>query len=405
MNSELAPWPHFDADVISKVTALLTSGRVNYWTGDEGQKFEREISDFIGTKHAIAVANGTVALELCLEALQIGAHYGGTILDEVIVTPRSFVASASAIKRAGARVIFADVDPISQNIAPRSIRSRITEYTRAVIAVHLAGWPCDMHGIRKLTETRNIAVIEDCAQAHGARIESQSVGRFGDLAAWSFCQDKIISTGGEGGMVTTQRTDLAERIWALKDHGKSRVKMRTPATGAFRYVHDQIGTNARMTEVSATIGRHQLLHLPDWTRVRNENAAQIETALEGYSDSDGPIRLTRFDPQLGTHARYKYYAFIRPENLKPGFDRDVLIHHFVQAGVPVQSGICPEIYREGAFQKTYRGPRLPIARLLGDTSLMFPVHPTLRKRDLAKIKGAIHTILARATKTRLHRIA
>ena len=405
---DLGTWPVFDEATVEKVSQILRSGRVNYWTGDEGRKFEAEFAAFTETKHCIACANGSVALDLCLQALGIGSAYGGTILDEVIVTPRSFIASAAAIIRAGARAVFADVDPVSQNITPRTVRPRINDNTRAIICVHLAGWPCDMEGFRKLTDTRNIALIEDCAQAHGAKFQGKPVGRLGDIAAWSFCQDKIMTTGGEGGAVTTQDDTLASKIWALKDHGKSKALLfqKTASSGAFRYVHEQIGGNARMTEIQAAIGRHQLSLISEWNSKRIQNASAIEQALSEFAGPDGPIRLTPFDRSDGSgHAYYKYYAFLRPENLRLGYSRKALAAAFAEKGIAMQAGICPEIYREAAFQKHYDGPRLPIAKLLGDTSIMFQVHPTLSAEDMDYLTSEIRTIFSQSTKLRYSKIA
>ncbi|MEM7242915.1 MAG: DegT/DnrJ/EryC1/StrS aminotransferase family protein [Pseudomonadota bacterium] len=408
MTRALPTWPVFDAEVANRVAQILRSGQVNYWTGKEGRKFEAEFAAFTETKHCIACTNGSAALDLCLEALGIGSAYGGTILDEVIVTPRSFIASAAAIVRAGARVVFADVDPVSQNITPRSVRPRINDNTRAIICVHLAGWPCDMDGFRKLTETRGIPLIEDCAQAHGAQFQGRSVGGLGTIAAWSFCQDKIMSTGGEGGAISTDDNALAARIWALKDHGKSKTLLfqKPPPQGEFRYVHDQIGTNARMTEIQAAIGRHQISKIKDWTTKRSENAQAIEHALADFAGPDGPIRLTSFDTSDGSnHAYYKYYAFLRPENLRLGYSRKALTAAFSEKGIIMQAGICPEIYREAAFQKLYKGPRLPIAKLLGETSIMLQVHPTLRAEDIDYITTHIRTIFGQSTKLRYSKIA
>ena len=229
---------------------------VNYWTGQEGRNFEREFALWSDSKYAIAVANGTVALDLALAGCGIGARNGGKADDEVIVTPRTFVASVSSIVNAGAIPKFADVDKNSGNINQHTIKAVLTKKTKGIVAVHLAGWPCDMQPIMELAREKNIRVIEDCAQAHGARYQGRSVGSLGDVAAWSFCQDKIMTTGGEGGMVTTNDQGLWSVMWSFKDHGKSweAVYERDHPPG-FRWVHDSFGTNWRMTEMQAAIGR------------------------------------------------------------------------------------------------------------------------------------------------------
>lgn len=393
LNGPLSPWPSFTQEEADAVSRVLLSNKVNYWTGTEGREFEKEFATFAGTNHAIALANGTVAIDLALYGLGIGSHNGGSAHDEVIVTPRSFMASASAIVNAGARPVFADVDRDSQNITPETVAPVITPNTRAILCVHLGGWPCDMDGFRNLVGTRNIRLIEDCAQAHGAIYKGRPVGGLGDVAAWSFCQDKIMTTGGEGGMVTCDDEDLWKRMWAFKDHGKSwdAVYERDHAPG-FRWVIEGFGTNWRLTEMQSAIGRIQLQRMPEWTRARAQNADRITQALEPFSAPDGPIRLPLFD---GTHAWYKYYAFVRPDQLKQGWTRDRIAQEITALGVPCMQGSCSEMYQEKAFDGTDLRPAqiLPAARELGATSLMFMVHPTLTNDEMHKTALAIQKIL------------
>ncbi len=387
--SPIAPWPNFTQEEADAVARVLSSNKVNYWTGTEGREFEREFAAFAGTDYAIALANGTVALDLALYGLGIGAHNGGSADDEVIVTPRSFLASVSVIVNAGARPVFADVDSDSQNISPQTVAPVITAKTRAIMCVHLAGWPCDMDGFRDLIGTRAIKLIEDCAQAHGARYKGKPVGGLGDVAGWSFCQDKIMTTGGEGGMVTCNDPDLWKRMWAYKDHGKSwdAVYNREHAPG-FRWLHESFGTNWRLTEMQSAIGRIQLGRMDEWHKARTQNAAALTKALAPYSGPDGYIRVpqprcegcTSCDPAVGcVHAYYKYYAFVRPENLPTGLTRDGIVESLNGQGVPCMQGSCSEMYLEKAFEGTGFAPPqiLPTARELGETSLMFMVHPGL----------------------------
>ena len=193
---------------------VFRSGKVNYWTGGRAAVRVR-VCGISGCKHAVALANGTVALECALKALGVGPG------DEVITTSRTFIASASCAVMLGARPVFADVDRESQNITAESIRRVLTPRTKAIVAVHLAGWPCEMDDILALAHERGIKVVEDCAQAHGATYKGRPVGSLGDVAAFSFCQDKIMTTAGEGGMVTTNSEELWNAMWSLKDHGKS----------------------------------------------------------------------------------------------------------------------------------------------------------------------------------------
>ncbi|MFO1073311.1 MAG: DegT/DnrJ/EryC1/StrS aminotransferase family protein [Geminicoccaceae bacterium] len=364
-----AHWPCFAPDEIAAATTVLASGKVNYWTGGEGRAFEQEFAAAIGTGHAVALANGTVALEAALQALRIEAG------DEVVLTPRTFMASASAIALQGAVPVFADVDPVSQNITAATIAPRLSGRTRAILCVHLAGWPCEMDAICALAQAHRLAVIEDCAQAHGARYHGRPVGAWGEIAAWSFCQDKIMTTGGEGGMITTDETALARHVWSLKDHGKSWEAVHAADhPPGFRWLHAGFGTNWRMTEMQAAIGRVQLRKLPAWSAARRRNAAIMNEGLAGI---DG-LRLT-LPPAEVEHAYYKYYVFVRPERLASGWPRDRIMTEIAQRGVPCFSGSCPELYRERAFAGTgsHPGQALPVAALLGETSLMFLIDPTL----------------------------
>lgn len=383
----VAPWPHFAHDEIAAATRILKSGKVNYWTGEESRKFEAEYASFLGCKHAIALANGTAALELALCALSVGPG------DEVITTSRTFIASASCVVMRGARPVLADVDSVSQNITVDTIAKVMSRRTKAIIAVHLAGWPCDMDPILKLARKHGIRVIEDCAQANGAVYKGLPVGALGDMAAFSFCQDKIITTGGEGGMLTTNSTALWEKAWAYKDHGKSfdAVYNKKHAPG-FRWLHESFGTNWRLTEMQSAIGRLQLKKLPGWISARRRNAEMLTNAFKEIS----ALRLTVPSSEIG-HAYYKYYAFVRPERLKSGWTRDRILGAISAEGIPCFTGSCSEIYLEKAFKGMRPTKRLPIAKNLGETSLMFLVHPTLSEGDIRDTIKAVTKVFAFAS--------
>ncbi|AKX56111.1 aminotransferase [Thiopseudomonas alkaliphila] len=389
LNTPFSPWPSFTEEEANAVHDVLLSNKVNYWTGQEGRLFEQEFAQFAGTQHAIALANGTVALDVALLAMGIGAG------DEVIVTSRTFLASASSIVNTGAVPVFADVDLDSQNITPESIAKVITDNTKAIICVHLAGWPCEMDGIMQLAEQHKLWVIEDCAQAHGALYNGQPVGSIGHVGAWSFCQDKIMTTGGEGGMVTTNDTALWKKMWSIKDHGKSwdAVYEREHAPG-FRWLHESFGTNWRMTELSAVIGRLQLKQMPQWQQQRQANAQQIwhtASQLNGLRVPEIPAHIR--------HAAYKCYVFVEPEQLAAGWDRDRILNAITEQGVPCYSGSCSEVYLEKAFDNTGWRPaeRLANAKQLGETSLMFLVHPTLSAAEINKTCQVLQDVMQQAT--------
>ena len=389
LNFDIAPWPHFDQDERDAVLQVLKSGKVNYWTGQEGREFEREFARWSGTDRAIALANGTLALDAALAALSLRPG------DEVIVTPRTFIASVSSVVNAGATPVFADVDRVSGNIEAHTIEPVITSRTKAIIAVHLGGYPCDMEALMALANERNIALIEDCAQAHGAKFRGQSVGSFGQIGAWSFCQDKILTTGGEGGMVTTNDPDLWSRMWSLKDHGKSwdAVYERDHPPG-YRWVHDSFGTNWRMLEMQAAIGRIQLRKLSGWTEARTKAARRYAGVASGFP---GALRVPEVRPG-DTHAYYRFYCYVRPEGLAPGWSRDRIIEGVASRGLPLFQGSCSEVYLERAFDDTGLRPpeRLTNARELGETSLMFLTHPTLSDEDLDRLCAAFQDVMQHA---------
>jgi hypothetical protein len=381
-----APWPHYTQDEIDAVSRVLASGKVNYWTGSEGRAFEREYAEHTGSRHAIALANGTVALELALHAFYIGAG------DEVVVPSRTFIATASCAVVRGATPVVADVDPVSQNITAETIRAALSPRTKAIVAVHLAGWPCDMDPIMALARQHRLRVIEDCAQAHGATYKGRPVGSIGDVGAFSYCQDKIISTGGEGGMLVTNDPAVWAKAWSYKDHGKSYAAIYNepaPKPGLFNWVHESFGTNGRMTELQAAIGRLQLRKLDPWREARQRNAAVLTEAFLRISS----LRVTVPPAETG-HAYYKYYVFVRPEKLREGWTRDRIVEAISAEGVPCAVGSCSEIYLEKAFPQSMRpAKRLEASRALGETSLSFMVHPTLTEADMQDTALAVAKVM------------
>ena len=382
-------WPHFEQDEIDAACRILHSGRVNYWTGEEGRKFEEEFAAQAGCQFAIALANGTVALELALYALGVGPG------DEVIVPSRTFIASASCAVMRGAKPVLADVDRDSQNITADTIRPLINHRTKAIIVVHLAGWPCDMTAIVALAKERGLKVIEDCAQCHGATYRDRPVGSLGDVAAFSFCQDKIMTTGGEGGILTTNDEALWERAWSFKDHGKSyeAVYNRQHAPG-FRWLHESFGTNWRLTEMQSAMGRILLKKLPKFVKARRKNAKTLSESLRTVPGA----RVTLPPPET-CHSYYKYYAFVEPNRLKDGWTRDRIVAAINAEGVPCLTGSCSEIYLEKAFSENMRPPRrLAVARELGETAVMFLVHPTLSETDMLDTCCAVQKVFAAAVR-------
>jgi dTDP-4-amino-4,6-dideoxygalactose transaminase len=387
LNTAFEPWPSFTQEEADAVSQVLLSNKVNYWTGQECREFEKEFAQFAETQYAVALANGTVALDVALKALGIGAG------DDVIVTSRTFLASASSIVTAGANPIFADVELDSQNISARTIEAVLTPNTKAIICVHLAGWMCDMDPIMQLASDKGLYVIEDCAQAHGAKYKGKSAGSIGHVAAWSFCQDKIMTTGGEGGMVTTNDETLWKKMWSYKDHGKNfdsiYNKQHPPG---FRWLHDSFGTNWRMMEMQAVIGRIQLKMMPEWTEKRTKNAERILSCFE-----NSPYFTVHRPSDDYVHAAYKCYVQVNIDALPEGWSRDRIMAEINALGVPCFSGSCSEVYLEHAFDHTKWRPveRLKNAQQLGETSLMFLVHPTLTENNIQTTEYGIQQVIAR----------
>jgi len=373
----MGEWPHFSKEEIQKSSDILESGKINYWTGTEGREFENEFSKYVGVNYSIAVDNGTNALILAAYALGIGRG------DEVIMSPRTFVASAFSIMHLGAKPIFVDIDRNTQNINPKLIEQSITKKTKAIMAIHLAGWPCEMDKIQSICKKYNLFLIEDCAQAHGAKYKGKSVGSFGDVNAWSFCQDKIMTTAGEGGMVTTNNKDYWSKVWSYKDHGKNYDKVyHKEHPPGFRWLHDDVGTNARMTEIQSGIGRIQLNKLDKWIEKRSLLADIFNDEFKNFTGLRTAIPEDHIQ-----HAYYKYYVFVEKDALKTGKNRDFIVNQLHSQNVQCFTGSCSEIYLERAFDKIFSKPhrRLPVAYELSNSSLMFLVHPTLKEDHIFKI--------------------
>ena len=389
INTKFSSWPSFTSEEADSVRDVLLSNKVNYWTGNECREFEKEFAVWSNSKYAIALGNGTLALDSAFKALDIG------IGDEVIVTARTYIASVTSIVNAGAIPIFADVDLNSQNITPESIRSKITKKTKAIVCVHLAGWPCEMDGIMDLANEFNLYVIEDCSQAHGAMYKDKSVGSIGNIGCWSFCQDKIMTTGGEGGMVTTNDKSLWSKMWSYKDHGKSyEVVYERKHPEGFRWVNESFGTNWRMTEMQGAIGRIQLKRMHDWHAKRSANANEIWNTSKQCKGLCVPSI-----PDYIKHAAYKCYVFVELKELKDGWGRDKIIKELNTLGVPCYSGACPEVYLEKAFDNTGLRPKekLVNTKELGESSLTFLVHPTLTKNEIKQTCNAIISVMNLAT--------
>lgn len=390
LNTGYSPWPCYTPEEAEAVSRVLLSNRVNYWTGDETRCFEKEFASWVGAEYGIALANGTLALEVAVRAFDLRPE------DEVVVPSRTFIATASAVVTAGARPVFADVDRETQGLSAETIERAITSRTKGIVVVHLAGMACDMDPIMELARSRGLFVIEDCAQCHGGMYKGRHLGTIGDIGVWSFCQDKIMTTGGEGGLAATDSRELWSRMWSFKDHGKSwgAVYERQHPPG-FRWLHESIGSNYRMLEMQAVIGRIQLKRMTEWTARRTLIASVLEEALAAFPT----VRLPKPAFEY-VHAYYRVYAFVRPESLASGWTRDRVVSEINEAGAICLHGTCSEIYLEKAFTGSASRPAesLRVARELGETSLAFLVHPTLTDQEVSQAASAITSVSQKATR-------
>ena len=389
--SPMPAWPSPSEAQIAAVTDVLRTGRINYWTGEVGRSLEREYAEYLGCKHALLAANGTLALELALRGLRIGRG------DEVVVPARTFIATASCIVTVGATPVVADIDPDSGNLTAATVSAALSERTKAVVVVHLGGWPAEMDDLLALARERGLKVVEDCAQAHGGTYRGRLLGSLGDVACFSFCQDKIIAAG-EGGLVACNDDEVAERIWSYRDHGKSYTKYHDPEfmarKASFKWVHDSFGSNHRMAELESAMARVGLAELPAAHARRTELALRLAAGLEPLRGIRAPL-----PPTGSEHAFYRLYAYVRPDELAGGWGRDRVLFAIAAEGVPVQYGSCAELYREDAMRKAGFGPdgRLPGAALVHDTSLAFFVHPTLADTDIDDVIAAVAKVMEAAT--------
>jgi dTDP-4-amino-4,6-dideoxygalactose transaminase len=382
-------WPSFTPEEINIVSNVLKSNNVNYLFGKKGKTFEHNFCKMTGTKYSLALANGTLALDIALRSLQVQKG------DEILVTCRSFVATASSISLLGAIPVWCDVDINTQNISLEEIKKKFTTKTKAIVCVHFAGYPCEMHEIMKFAKSKKIKVIEDCAQAHGAKINNQSVGSFGDIAAWSFCNDKIMSLGGEGGMISTNNLKLFRFCKNFNNHGKNfkKISALNKNVSKFPYIHDSIGSNYRLTEMQSALGIYQLKKLKNWQRARARNAEIFINAIKDLNIVSYPMLPKKF-----THAWYKLYLTLNRKHMKKNFSRKKILNALNHSGVSCGFGGSGEIYKEKAFLSINQGAekRQENGYFLERNSIMLLIHPTISKEEILRRASSLRSIFLEA---------
>ena len=387
---KFSTWPSYSKTEAGLVRDVIQSNKVNYWSSETCKIFENNFSKYHGVKYATAVMNGSVALEIALKALDLKKN------DEVIVTSKSFVISASAVLNIGAKPVFSDIEYESGNIDPNFVKKLINKKTKVIIVVHLSGWPCDMDKIIRLSKKFNIKIIEDCSQAHGAKINNKFVGSFGDLSIWSFCNDKIMTTGGEGGMITTNNKNYYKKVNSYKDHGKnfSKIKNNKNKIG-FQYVHDDFGSNYRMTAMQSAIGIYQLKQLKSWVSKRFNHYKYFLNSLKNINGLIIPKL-----PKNIIHASYRMYVYLDYSKIKKKISVREVIKMIRSYGVPCSTGACSEIYREIIFKKYFKKPikRLKNAKLSDETSIAFFINPFSKVAEVDLMVNSIKKVLNKITK-------
>lgn len=322
-------WPIWDETDVTAVADVVRSGQ--WWSvgGTKVKEFEQAFAEYQGAKHGICVPNGTISLLVSLQAVGVKAG------DEVIVTPYTFIASASSIVQANAIPIFVDIDPDTMNISPAAIEAAITDKTKAIMAVHIGGMPADMDAIMDIAHKHNLKVIEDAAQAHGASWRGKGVGSIGDAGSFSFQASKNL-TAGEGGIIITCDEHVGDMAWSI--HNVGRVK------GGAWYEHPVLGSNYRMTEFQAAILLNQLKKLDSETKTRNQNGMRLAARLE----KTGLVRPQKRDERVTSHAYHVYIMRYLGEE-STGVTREKFMEALSAEGVPVSTGYLP-LYRSGMFE-------------------------------------------------------
>ena len=372
-------WPTYSKNEIKIINKIVKSGKVNYWTGKYCSIFENYFKKKFNLNYTVSIANGSVALDAALSILKLKKN------DEVLVTSRSYITTASCIQKTPAKIKFVDVNLNNQNICLNDLKKKINNNTKLVICVHLAGWPCDINKIKKIIGKRKILILEDCAQAHGAKINGKYVGSIGDISTWSFCNDKIISTLGEGGMIACKNKNIYKKLWSYKDCGRNYDKIfnsKKKNNKLFKWIHDYDGTNLRMTEVQAAVGIEQLKNLEKMTNLRERNLKYIYTRIQKSEIVYSPIL-----PKNIKHSAYRCYLFCKNYSIRNRF-----IEYLNKNGIDANQGSCPEIYKEKRFNLKNKIV-LKNANKLGRIAVSLPSHHLLSVRDLSNIVRTINKFI------------
>ena len=381
-------WPVYGEPEIELIADILRSGATHFVRSPVSADFEARFAAWNGSRHGICCNSGTSAIHMALAAVGVGPG------DEVIVPPRTFIGTVSPVLYQNAVPIFADITPDTHNIDPAAVRAAITERTKAIIPVHLAGIPCDMDAIMRIAEEHNLVVVEDCAQAHGAKYKGRKVGTFGHVNAFSMQDSKILNTTGDGGMVTTDNAAYAAFCREFRNHGF----LSTRPTGDLNvYVHPRLGYNYRMTEIQAAVGLKALDRLDAYLATRRANAACLSASIRGI---DGLMPMS--EPEECSSAFYRYYCTLAPDRFRVG--RDQFVKALVAEGIEANRGTCAELYMQEFFrtkaahswdERIYPGTVdytkvvCPVARRVGQETFGLELAPPATTADMADVVLAL----------------
>ncbi len=354
--------PLLGAEEFEAVKRVMESGILAH--GPEVEAFEKEFAEYIGVKHAVAVANGTAALDIALKAIGVGPG------DEVITTPFTFIATSNAVLFQGAKPVFADIDPETYNLDPDNVLEKITSKTKAIIVVHLYGHPAEMKAFKEIAEDHSLYLVEDSAQAHGAEYNGVKAGSMGDVGAFSFYPTKNMTTG-EGGMITTNNDEIARKARLLRNHGQSE-----------KYLHVILGYNLRMTSIVAAIGRVQLKKLDEFNEKRRRNAVELTREIKTIKGLKPPV-----EKSYAKHVYHQYVVWVGEEY---PLTRDELRKHLLEKGIGTAVHYPRPIFQQPLYKKLgYPQNICPNSIEASKHVLSIPVHPALSSEDIKYILEAL----------------
>ena len=373
-------WPKFTDKEINLVKKILKSGKINQWTGNYNKLFSNAFKKSVRQKYAIPICNGSLALDLAVRSLNLKPF------SQILVTSRSFVATAKCITNNHHHPIFLDESSEYSGICLKDLKKKFNKKVKAIICAHIGGYPNKIDEIKSFAKEKNIFLIEDCSQSHGGNYKNKPLGSFSDISVWSFCQDKIISTGGEGGMITTNNKKIYEYCNQFKDHGKNFNKMNNKKYKySFKYLHDFNGTNLRLTEIQCAMGLIQLSNLKKNLITRRKFVKELLLVLQNYKY----IKIMPYS-KINDCSWYRLYFTINFKKIKK--TREEVLALLNSNRITSNSGTCCELYKEKIF-KNFKTTEKKYCNYLAKNSIALVIHPFLNKKEIIFFKKKIIKVL------------